>query len=162
MITNNLLFDNGEGGILIGQGDGPNNGDVDADNMLVANNIVIDNRGSQGIRESGATGSNNRYLNNNVVGNAVDGIGLRTGTEIRHDHRAAGLRQLPARRLRRLPAADRTAPTSTPARPTAPRRWDIVGSPPPAGWRHRHRRLRAVISSSSDRRTGRSVRAYGS
>ena len=81
VITNNLLFGNGEGGILVGQGDGPNDGSVDADNMLVANNIVIDNRGSQGIRESGATGSNNRYLNNNVVGNAVDGLGLITGTE---------------------------------------------------------------------------------
>ena len=40
MITNNLVFDNGEGGILIGQGDGPNNGDVAADDMVVANNIV--------------------------------------------------------------------------------------------------------------------------
>jgi hypothetical protein len=81
VITNNLVFDNAEGGILIGQGDGPNDGSVEADNMIVANNIVTDNRGYEGIRESGATGPNNRYLNNNVSGNAEDGIGLLTGTE---------------------------------------------------------------------------------
>jgi hypothetical protein len=81
IITNNLLFGNGEGGILIGQGDGPNDGSVAADNMLVANNIVIDNGGSAGIRESGTTGEANKYEDNIVVGNAVDGIGLRTGSE---------------------------------------------------------------------------------
>jgi hypothetical protein len=80
VITNNLLFDNGEGGILIGQGDNPNNGDVAADSMLVANNIVIDNRGGAGIRESGTTGSRNRYLNNQVFGNASGGIGLQSGS----------------------------------------------------------------------------------
>ena len=80
VISNNLVFDNAEGGILIGQGDGPNDGSVDADDMLVANNIAIGN-GAQGIRESGATGGNNKYLNNNVVGNQEDGIGLLSGSE---------------------------------------------------------------------------------
>jgi hypothetical protein len=81
VITNNLVFDNGEGGILIGQGDGPNDGSVDADNMIVANNIVTRNRGYEGIRESGATGPNNRYLNNNISDNGQDGIELISGTE---------------------------------------------------------------------------------
>lgn len=81
VISNNLVFDNGQGGILVGQGDNPNYGDVDANDMIVANNIVIDNRGQQGIRESGATGHNNTYLNNIVNGNAENGIGLQTGTE---------------------------------------------------------------------------------
>jgi hypothetical protein len=79
-IINNLVFDNDEGGILIGQGDGPNEGSVDADNMVVANNLVVDN-GKEGIRESGATGSSNKYLNNSVSGNAGEGIDLNTGIE---------------------------------------------------------------------------------
>jgi hypothetical protein len=77
VITNNLVFDNHEGGILIGQGDGPNNGSVDADDMFVANNIVVDN-GAEGIRENGAR---NAYLNNIVSDNADDAIDLQTGRE---------------------------------------------------------------------------------
>jgi hypothetical protein len=80
VITNNLVFENEEGGILIGQGDGPNYGEVDADNMLVANNIAIDND-RNGIRESGATGENNRYLNNNVWGNDEGAFDLQSGIE---------------------------------------------------------------------------------
>jgi len=80
VITNNLVFDNHEGGILIGQGDGPNNGDVEADDMVVANNIVVDN-GAEGIRENGATGSNNHYLNNVVSDNAEGAIDLQSGQE---------------------------------------------------------------------------------
>jgi hypothetical protein len=80
VISNNLVFDNGEGGILVGQGDGPNNGSVDADNFLVSNNIALNN-GEYGIRESGATGSNNHYINNNVFANAVGGMDLQTGVE---------------------------------------------------------------------------------
>ncbi|WP_214365452.1 right-handed parallel beta-helix repeat-containing protein [Pseudonocardia sp. H11422] len=79
VITNNLVFDNQEGGILIGQGDGPNYGKVDADDFIVANNIVVDN-GKDGIEESGATGSNIRYLNNNVFGNGTD-FDLNTGSQ---------------------------------------------------------------------------------
>jgi Right handed beta helix region/Protein of unknown function (DUF1565) len=81
VITNNLVFGNAEGGILVGQGDGPNDGSVEADDMLVANNIAIDN-GAQGIRESGATGPKNKFVNNNVVGNGENGIGLIAGSEI--------------------------------------------------------------------------------
>jgi hypothetical protein len=80
VITNNLVFDNHEGGILIGQGDGPNNGDVDADDMVVANNIVVDN-GAEGIRENGATGADNTYLNNIINDNADEAIDLQTGRE---------------------------------------------------------------------------------
>lgn len=80
VITNNLVFGNREGGILIGQGDSPNDGDVAADKMLVANNIAVGN-GRYGIRESGATGPDNRYLNNDVFGNDDGGLDLRTGSE---------------------------------------------------------------------------------
>jgi pectate disaccharide-lyase len=80
VISNNLVFDNDEGGILIGQGDSPNNGEVDADGFVVSNNIAVNN-GEYGIRESGATGSNNHYINNNVFANAVGGMDLQTGVE---------------------------------------------------------------------------------
>jgi Right handed beta helix region len=79
-ISNNLVFDNPEGGIVIGQGDGPNNGRVDADNFVVANNISVDN-GREGIRESGATGPNNQFLNNILWDNETNRILLKTGTE---------------------------------------------------------------------------------
>jgi hypothetical protein len=80
VISNNLVFDNAEGGILIGQGDSPNDGQVDADDFVVSNNIAVNN-GEYGIRESGATGSNNHYINNNVFANAVGGMDLQTGVE---------------------------------------------------------------------------------
>ncbi|GAA1255259.1 hypothetical protein GCM10009609_18170 [Pseudonocardia aurantiaca] len=79
-ISNNLVFDNREGGILIGQGDSPNDGSVDADGFVVSNNIAVNN-GEYGIRESGATGSDNHYINNNVFANAVGGMDLQTGVE---------------------------------------------------------------------------------
>jgi len=78
-ISNNLVFDNPEGGIVIGQGDGPNYGEVPADNFVVSNNIAVDN-GRDGIRESGATGPNNEYLNNILWDNGTDRISLKTGT----------------------------------------------------------------------------------
>jgi hypothetical protein len=80
VVSNNLVFDNGEGGILIGQGDEPNNGAVAADNFVVSNNIAFDN-GEYGIEESGATGPGNRYLHNIVSGNAEVGLDLATGVE---------------------------------------------------------------------------------
>jgi parallel beta helix pectate lyase-like protein len=80
VVSNNLVFGNGAGGIVIGQGDGPNYGEVAADNFVVSNNIAVDN-GEFGIEESGATGPNNRYLHNIVSGNAVPGLDLATGTE---------------------------------------------------------------------------------
>jgi hypothetical protein len=79
-ISNNLVFGNEQGGIVIGQGDDPNNGDVNADNFVVANNIAIDN-GRDGIRESGATGPNNQFVNNILWNNGTKRINLQTGTE---------------------------------------------------------------------------------
>lgn len=79
-VSNNLVFNNSEGGIVIGQGDEPNDGDVDADKFVVSNNIVVDN-GKEGIKESGATGRNNRYLNNLVWDNGRAGVALKTGSE---------------------------------------------------------------------------------
>lgn len=78
-ISNNLVFGNPQGGIVIGQGDSPNYGEVPADNFIVANNIAIDN-GRDGIRESGETGPNNEFLNNILWNNGTDKINLNTGT----------------------------------------------------------------------------------
>jgi hypothetical protein len=75
-IVNNLSFANGRGGIIIGAGDSP--GGVTADNCVVSNNISINNHG-YGIREYGATGIHNRYLNNCVYGNASGGFHLHNG-----------------------------------------------------------------------------------
>ena len=79
-ISNNLVFNNPQGGIVIGQGDGPNNGTVKADNFVVSNNIAVGN-GRDGIRESGATGPNNHFINNLLWANAVNDINLNTGKQ---------------------------------------------------------------------------------
>jgi Protein of unknown function (DUF1565) len=79
-ISNNLVFDNPQGGIVVGQGDGPNFGKVAADNFVVSNNIAVGN-GRDGIRESGTTGSHNRFLNNMLWNNEADDISLNTGRE---------------------------------------------------------------------------------
>lgn len=76
-ISNNVLFANGSGGMIIGQGDSPNFGNVPADNFIVSNNIVVHN-GGPGIQESGATGRFNRFLNNNVYANRGSGLDVRT------------------------------------------------------------------------------------
>lgn len=68
VITNNLVFGNGGGGIIVGAGDSP--GDGYADNFLVANNIVVSN--PIGIYEYGATGLGNRYIANLVFENGDD------------------------------------------------------------------------------------------
>lgn len=78
-VSNNLVFDNATGGILIGQGDGPNYGDVAADDFVVANNIVVGN-GHSGVREGGTTGPNNQYLNNLLWNNGDDDIELDSGS----------------------------------------------------------------------------------
>jgi hypothetical protein len=79
IISNNLVFKNG-GGIVVGQGDSPNFGNVPADNFIVSNNIVVDNR-TIGIIEVGATGPLNRYRNNMLYHNGDDSISLKTGKE---------------------------------------------------------------------------------
>lgn len=75
VITNNLVFACGHGGVIVGAGDSP--GGVIADNFLVANNIVVHN--ALGIVEYGATGKNNRYLNNLVFENAGGDFSLQNG-----------------------------------------------------------------------------------
>jgi len=77
IIANNLVFDNDEGGIVVGAA---NDDDVPADDFVVANNIVIGN-GRDGIREGGDTGSGNRYLNNLLWNNDDDRILLMSGQE---------------------------------------------------------------------------------
>jgi hypothetical protein len=76
-ITGNTVSSSGSG-IVVGGGDfyhskGPN------DHTVVANNIVFDNK--HGILEQGATGPNNRYVNNLVSQNAVSDWGLAPGRE---------------------------------------------------------------------------------
>jgi hypothetical protein len=78
-ISNNLVFDNSEGGIVVGQGDGPNNGSVAADHFVVSNNIAVEN-GKEGIKESGTTGPHNRFLNNILWRNGDDAVSVDTGT----------------------------------------------------------------------------------
>jgi Right handed beta helix region len=80
IISNNLVFNNHEGGMVIGQGDKPNNGSVNADNFVVANNIAVHNA-NYGIKESGATGSHNTYSNNCVFENEKSELGLNRGKE---------------------------------------------------------------------------------
>jgi len=82
-IANNLVFSNHYGGILIGAGDSPHNGDAafPADHITVANNIVVHNLNRYGIEEMGVTGNSNRYLNNLVYQNQNANWRLRTGRQ---------------------------------------------------------------------------------
>lgn len=81
VIANNLVFQNGAAGILIGAGDAP--GGVVASGMLVVNNMVLNNPAStwgngQAIVESGLTGTDNKYINN-LIWNNKQGIVLQNG-----------------------------------------------------------------------------------
>lgn len=78
VIVNNLVFESGASGIIVGAGDAP--GGVTADGFLVANNILIHNS-DWGILEYGRTGPSNRYVNNLVFGNGIAPSMLLTGTE---------------------------------------------------------------------------------
>ena len=69
VFSNNLVFGNKTGGIIVGAGDGP--GGVTADHFVVTNNIVVYNSG-YAIQELGYTGVNNRYENNLVYGNEYE------------------------------------------------------------------------------------------
>jgi MYXO-CTERM domain-containing protein len=75
VITSNLVFGSGGGGILVGAGDSP--GDGFADRFFVANNIVVYN--AVGILEYGATGLDNRYVNNLVHENPGGHVILQNG-----------------------------------------------------------------------------------
>jgi hypothetical protein len=66
-IANNLVFENGKGGITVGAGDAP--GGVIDDNTIVTNNIIMHNFGPA-IYEYGQTGRHNRYLNNLIFANS--------------------------------------------------------------------------------------------
>ncbi len=87
-ISNNTIFNNAYGGILIGDGDDPGGfppGVVD-DYTVVANNIVYRNgwgRGASGygIEEYGATGTHNQYLNNLVYLNRPANWKLQNGNQ---------------------------------------------------------------------------------
>ncbi len=61
-IANNTIFNNANGGVLVGGGDYVN-GRGPADYITVANNIVFDN-GQYGIIEAGQTGSHNLFTHN--------------------------------------------------------------------------------------------------
>jgi hypothetical protein len=76
-VVNNLVFDNPEGGIVIGADDD----EYEVGNSLIANNIVVDN-GREGIRESGESGSDNRFVNNLLWGNDRDAIQINGGEEV--------------------------------------------------------------------------------
>lgn len=81
VIANNLVFQNGEAGILIGAGDAP--GGVVASGMVVVNNMILNNPvttwgGGQAIVESGLTGTDNKYINNLIWKNK-QGIVLQNG-----------------------------------------------------------------------------------
>lgn len=77
-IVNNLVFDNPEGGIVVGADDD----EYEVGNSLVANNIVVNN-GREGIRESGEnSGSGNRFVNNLLWGNDRDVLQINGGEEV--------------------------------------------------------------------------------
>jgi hypothetical protein len=83
-ITNNLVFNNKPGGgIVVGGGDAPNYANSQADHIIIANNIAINNAGD-GIREyeypgEHTIGSHNRILNNIVYGNSEGDMVLLEG-----------------------------------------------------------------------------------
>jgi len=79
-IANNLVFENGRGGIIIAAGGSP--WTSIADNCVVVNNIVIHNA-TYGIYEYAQTGIHNRYLNNLVYANP-------TNLLLQHGNKAQG------------------------------------------------------------------------
>jgi parallel beta-helix repeat protein len=85
-IANNTVFNNGYGGILIGDGDDPGGfpGPVTNDNTVVSNNIVYRNglnpgASGYGIEEYGLTGTHNQYLNNLMFQNGPANWNLLNG-----------------------------------------------------------------------------------
>ena len=80
VIANNLVFQNGEAGILIGA---PAGGTAVASGMIVVNNMIVDNPastwgGGQPIVEDALTGTDNQYINN-LIWNNKSGIELNNG-----------------------------------------------------------------------------------
>jgi hypothetical protein len=81
VVVNNLVFDNDEGGIVIGGEYDEETGEGGTvDNSLVANNVVVRN-GREGIREGGRSGPDNRFVNNLLWDNELDEILIDSGEE---------------------------------------------------------------------------------
>ena len=87
-ISNNTVFDNNQGGILVGAGDYPCPQCATDDYTIVTNNIVVYNLannldgstiGGFGIIENGLTGTHNIYNNNLVYGNQAGSFSLQNG-----------------------------------------------------------------------------------
>ena len=83
-IANNLVFNNGQAGILI-----QNGGDVGgrANNCIVTNNICVYNGvngyyGNVGIQEGARAGNNNKYYNNCLYGNPGGAISLASSSPV--------------------------------------------------------------------------------
>ena len=72
VIANNLSFQNGEGGLVVGAGDSPGTGV--AEGFVVTNNIFFDNPG-WGMIEEGSYGANT-YVDNLVFQNAAGNASL--------------------------------------------------------------------------------------
>lgn len=80
VIANNLVFENRNGGIIVGAGDAPGTGV--ADGFLVTNNIVVHNYTHAGIIEYGSFGPGNRYVDNLVWENPVGAFAVAPATKI--------------------------------------------------------------------------------
>lgn len=73
-IFNNTIFANASGGIVLGTDDSG----VNVNNIVVANNIVMDNTNGPGISEQGTTG-HNTFENNLLYGNSDGAFSLQNG-----------------------------------------------------------------------------------
>jgi len=82
-IANNLVFNNRNGGIVVGAGDAPFDSSPlhPADRVLVTNNIVVYNHNRYGIEELGVTGPNNTFVANLVYGNQFADWKLQSGRQ---------------------------------------------------------------------------------
>ena len=83
-IANNLVFNNGQSGILIANAEAIGG---KADNCIVANNISVYNGvegyyGRAGIEEEGQVGNNNKYYNNCLYGNPDGATSLKGSSPV--------------------------------------------------------------------------------
>ena len=131
VISNNLVFDNDEGGILVGQGDSPNDGERRRRRLR---GLQQHRRGQRRVRHQGERRHRVQQPlhQQQRVRQRGRGDGPADRSGERHDRHAPGVRRLPARRHRRLPPA--------PGQPDDRRGHqrgrvgvDIVGSPRPRG-----------------------------
>ncbi len=80
LIVNNTVFENDQGGIIVGNGDNAGGCTVN-DYTTVNNNIVVNNGydGRYGISDGGSVGGHNVYMNNVVYNNKPGNFYLSTG-----------------------------------------------------------------------------------